>query len=210
MAHLVGTLLDANYNAAHGDHIHAEPEETMSGVPPRSNPGMTPGVDAIYRALSEEFGPGEYFLDGSGRYVGNDPGVYWTHMGGYNRRKIAGSSTWSQHSWWNALDIGPYVGINAQQKFIDFLIDHTTQGGYNTLLTAKEEENVKKWNKQLEELGSNGGYVQYVVPDVRKNIVTMDELEAAIAAIQSGNVDAYARDLAQRNAEKLAAIKDAI
>ena len=29
-----------------------------------------------------------------------------TNMGIYNCRKIAGSSSWSQHSWSNALDIG--------------------------------------------------------------------------------------------------------
>lgn len=210
MAHLVGTLLDADYNSAHADHIHAEPETKMTGIPPTSNPGMTTGVQKIYAALEDTFGRGRYFLDSSGRYVGNDPGVNWTHMGGYNRRKIAGKTTWSQHSWWNALDIGPYVGINAQKKFVNFLLNHTVEGGYNTMLTAKEEENVQKWSSQLDALGSNGGYVKYVIPEVRKNIVTMDELEAALKAIQTGNVDSYARNLAQRNAAKLEAIKEAI
>lgn len=171
---------------------------------------MTAGVKAIYDALTEQFGPGKYFLDSSGRYVGNDPGVYWTHMGGWNRRYIGGTTVWSQHAYWNALDIGPYVGIKAQQKFIDFLRNHTTEGGYNTLLTPKEEEFVKQWAREIEALGSNGGYVKFVIPAVRKKIVTRDELQEALKGVGSGNVDSTARSLANKALAKLAKIKDAL
>lgn len=114
MAH-IGTILWAKSNAAHHDHIHVEPDTRSGGVPPLKNPGMTSGVGFIYDALEKEFGPGAYFV--------NPPaGTKWTHMGGWNRRTIAGTSTWSQHAWWNALDIGPYYGVAGQQEFYDFLI----------------------------------------------------------------------------------------
>lgn len=123
----VGTILWAkNRPKDHGDHLHVEPPKRMSGTPPLRNPGMSVGVTAIFASLEAEFGNGEYFLDPSGRYVGNDPGVHWTHMGGWNRRKIAGSPTWSQHAWWNALDIGPYIGVSRQQRFYDFLAGSPT------------------------------------------------------------------------------------
>jgi hypothetical protein len=98
----------------------------MSGTPPTVNPGMTPGVERIYDALEARFGRGEYFLDADGRYVGNDDGIGWTHMGGWNRRRIAGSTTWSQHAWWNALDIGPLVGVAAQREMHNFLTGNDT------------------------------------------------------------------------------------
>lgn len=210
MAHLIGTMLDRNYNAAHADHIHVEPPTRYGGTPPKTNPGKTEGVRAIYTALEAEFGRGAYFLDSNGRYVGNDAGIEWTHMGGYNRRYIGGTSTWSQHSWWNALDIGPYVGKN-QDKFIEFLRYHVQEEGYNQMaLSSNEEETVRKLDEAVREVNSNGGFAKFVIPDIRKNIVTMDELQAALAAIQSGNVDAYARDLAERNAAKIQRIKEAI
>lgn len=124
---MVGTILWAdNRPSDHNDHLHVEPPTRKSGTPPLRNPGMTDGVRVIYDALTLQFGHGEYFLDSNGRYVGDDPGVHWTHMGGWNRRKIAGSNTWSQHAWWNALDIGPYIGKVEQQRFYDFLTGAST------------------------------------------------------------------------------------
>jgi hypothetical protein len=111
----VGTILWAKSNAAHYDHIHVEPSTRSAGVPPLKNPGMTDGVRFIYEALEKEFGPGAYFV--------NPPaGTKWTHMGGWNRRYIGGTTIWSQHAWWNALDIGPYFGVEQQQDFYDFLV----------------------------------------------------------------------------------------
>lgn len=169
MAHIIGVLLDANYNQAHNDHIHVEPPTQMSGTPPHTNPGMTDGIKIIYDALEEQFGPGEYFLDENGRYVGNDPGVYWTHMGGYNRRYIAGTTRWSQHAWWNALDIGPYVGIEDQQKFIDFLVDHVTEGGYNDMpqFSDKTAEILQQVANAIAAKDSHGDALTYVIDAIR-------------------------------------------
>src|SRR5690606_32641098 len=80
MVFTIGTILDRHYNSAHADHVHVEPATKKSGTPPKTNPGMTAGVKAIYQALNAEFGQGYYFLDSKGRYVGNDKGVGWTHM----------------------------------------------------------------------------------------------------------------------------------
>src|SRR5690606_24272649 len=63
MVFTIGTILDRHYNAAHADHIHVEPKSKKTGTPPKTNPGMTAGVKAIYEALNAEFGPGRYFLD---------------------------------------------------------------------------------------------------------------------------------------------------
>lgn len=105
-------ILWAGNNPNHADHLHVEGLPKQTGNPPYTNPGMTPSVQTIYTALEAEFGKGKYF---------QDPGAAeWTHMGWYNRRKIAGTDIWSQHAWGNALDIGPYT-LAEQQKFYDFL-----------------------------------------------------------------------------------------
>lgn len=111
----VGTILWAGNRADHQDHLHVEPPTRKTGTPPLTNPGMTPGVERIFLELVVEFGPTYYFHDPK------PPGAGWSHMGWYNRRKIAGSQTWSQHAYANALDIGPYNGISEQQTFYDFL-----------------------------------------------------------------------------------------
>ena len=33
-----------------------------------------------------------------------------------------GTTVWSQHAWANALDVGPYHGVDEQQRFYDFLM----------------------------------------------------------------------------------------
>lgn len=117
----IGTILWAGNNSKHLDHLHVEPPSIFIGYtdgrgeqPPAHNPGMSSGVQEIYRALIREFGEGDYFID-------PEPDTEWTHMGWYNRRPIAGSLRWSQHAWGNAIDIGPYYGVNEQRKFFDFL-----------------------------------------------------------------------------------------
>lgn len=114
----VGTILWAkNRPSDHNNHLHVEPPPPRkTGVPPLKNPGMSPGVRVIYDALVVEFGTGYYFTDPE-----PPTALHWSHMGGWNRRKIAGTQTWSQHAWWNALDIGPYYGVAEQQRFYDFL-----------------------------------------------------------------------------------------
>jgi hypothetical protein len=109
----VGLILWAGNNSLHLDHLHVEGLPKKTGTPPLTNPGMTPAVAEIYDALRTHFGSAKYFLDPAP--------ADWTHMGWYNRRKIAGTNIWSQHSWSNALDIGPYWGVAEQQPFYDFL-----------------------------------------------------------------------------------------
>ncbi len=112
-------ILWAPTNAAHHNHLHVEGSPAKTGTPPLERQPMTPSVKAIYDALTVEFGTPYYFLD-------TPPAPpNWSHMGWYNRRPIEGTNTWSQHSWSNALDIGPYYGVQGQQKFYDFL---TTYG----------------------------------------------------------------------------------
>jgi len=215
MVFTVGTILDRHYNAAHADHIHVEPKSKKTGTPPKTNPGMTAGVKAIYEALNAEFGPGRYFLDSNGRYVGNDKGVGWTHMGGWNRRKIAGSTAWSQHAYWNALDIGPYYGKD-QDKFVKFLKENTgkeikTEDNDMAILTDKEQELLRAFLKELEDLGSHVNFVRWIIPDIRKGIVTVDELDKALKALGSNTtVDALARQLAKQANDRLDAMKEAL
>jgi hypothetical protein len=129
----VGTILWAkNRPKDHYNHLHVEPPTRRTGTPPLTNPGMTDGVKAIYDGLTARFGPGYYFTDP--RSADAD----WSHMGGWNRRMIAGTNTWSQHAWWNALDIGPFYGVEEQQRFYDFLTGQETQGGDDMPLTDED------------------------------------------------------------------------
>jgi hypothetical protein len=106
----IKSILWAPSNSAHYNHLHVEGDPRFTGTPPLGNPGMSPSVQVIYAALIDEFGMPAYMTGGD-----------WTHMGWYNRRPIAGTNSWSQHSWANALDIGPYYGVEEQQRFYDFL-----------------------------------------------------------------------------------------
>ncbi len=162
----IGTLLDYTYNAAHADHVHVEPPIKMRHIPPLRNPGMSPGVSVIYNALTQRFGRGVYFLDSNGRYTGNDPGVGWTHMGGWNRRFIGGTSTWSQHAYWNALDIGPYID-EAQQPFIDFLRGRDGGTLPDMAFTPEQEQWLKDFIAAAEAVGTTPGFVGPVVKATR-------------------------------------------
>lgn len=110
MALPIRTILWAGNDSNHHDHLHVEGLPRKTGTPPLTNPGMTDSVEEIYTALVQKFGRPAYMSGGD-----------WTHMGWYNRRRIAGTTIWSQHAWSNALDIGPYYGVAEQQKFYDFL-----------------------------------------------------------------------------------------
>lgn len=97
----------------HYNHLHVEPPQQLSGEPSDWSP-ITQGLRAIIDALELAFGPYAYFTRATAT-------TKWTHMGTFNRRKIAGSNTWSQHAYNNAIDIGPYYGIEQQRKFYEFL-----------------------------------------------------------------------------------------
>lgn len=93
-------ILTAKFNAAHRNHLHVEGIPKKRGTPPRRNPGMPASTREIYDAVRAVF-----------------PNV---RIGIYNRRYIGGTTTWSQHSWSNALDI--YAdGVEEQQPIYDFL-----------------------------------------------------------------------------------------
>ncbi len=59
-----------------------------------------------------------------------------TGRGIYNRRYIAGTTTWTQHSWSNAVDLGWLYGVKQQQKVYNFLtgreehVEYEEIGGY--------------------------------------------------------------------------------
>ena len=102
-------------HAGPSGHLHVEGQPNFRGTPPLSNPGMSQSVQIVYEAMRAEYGTPYYFQDPA------PPAPSWSHMGWYNRRKIAGSNTWSQHAWANALDIGPLRTVAEQQEYYDFL-----------------------------------------------------------------------------------------
>lgn len=208
-----GVLLDYTYNDAHFNHVHVEPPTQFGGVPPSTNPGMSPGVRVIYDALTDRFGRGAYFMDTDhhwedGKLVIDDPNIFWTHMGGYNRRYIGGTTTWSQHSWWNALDIGPYY-YGDQDIFVDFL-----KGVEVDLRDERFNDEIGKILYDLayavRDRNSHGSAIGFLIDEIRKDIITREELTAALQGITQGNVDSVARQMAQNALNKLAAIKGAI
>lgn len=159
-------ILWAPSNADHYNHLHVEGAPSKTGTPPASNPGMSQSVQVIYEALREEFGTPFYFEDAK------PPAPSWSHMGWYNRRKISGSNSWSQHAWSNALDIGPYYGVAEQQKFYDFLTsEEPPMSGPADNLTEKEVNLLKTLLTVFEENGkqsneSRKGHFDRIVKEV--------------------------------------------
>lgn len=107
----IAKILWAPTNAAHYNHLHVEGAPTRGGD---CTSQWTPAIRQIVDALNDRFGTG-------GHYQVWDDSFGWTHMGVYNCRDIAGTTIPSQHSFSNAIDIGPYYGVEQQQKFLDFL-----------------------------------------------------------------------------------------
>jgi hypothetical protein len=140
-------------SGAHWNHLHVEGIPKQTGTPPLSNPGMTDSVWAIYVALSQQFGQPAYMSGGD-----------WNHMGWYNRRYIAGTTIWTQHSWSNAIDIGPYYGVEEQQRFYDFL----TGADDMAILTDDEQRELQKFLAELRGINSNVGFVRFLIPWFRE------------------------------------------
>jgi len=137
-------ILWAPTNAAHHNHLHVEGSPVKTGTPPLTNPGRSPSIDVIMAALTEEFGTPYYFQDTK------PPGDSWSHMGWYNRRPIDESTTWSQHAWSNALDIGPYYGVAEQQKYYDFLTGKDDDMAIPAdKMTAGDVNAAIDWNKSF-------------------------------------------------------------
>lgn len=153
----VERILWAPTNSAHNNHLHVVGLPRKKGVPPFTNPGMTDSIEVIVAALDLRFGEGAYWQHA-------DATTGWTHMGIYNRRRIAGSSTWSQHAYANAIDIGPYYGVEQQQKFYDFLT-----GKDEMAFTAHEVKVLKDLVSALDEVDSNGSFAKYAVKHLRNH-----------------------------------------
>lgn len=100
-------------NDAHWNHLHVEGIPHMAQDELPTDGIWTPAIGAIFDALDARYGAGEHFII--------DPDAAWTHMGVYNPRYIGGTTIWSQHAGANAIDIGPYYGVEEQQEFYDFL-----------------------------------------------------------------------------------------
>lgn len=136
-------ILWAGNDNDHTDHLHVEGEPLRTGNPPLTNPGRTPAVDAIYKAMTARYGLPRYFLDPP------NPNAGWHHMGWWNRRPIAGKKTWSQHAYSNALDIGPLIGVTNQRPIYDFLTREVVlmswQKPGDTVNTIDDVKRVHAW-----------------------------------------------------------------
>lgn len=129
-----GLILWAGNDEDHDNHLHIEGLPKLTGEPPLDYPGMTNSLWSIWIALHEQFGKSAYFLDD------DTDDTDWTHMGWYNRRPIAGTDIWSQHAYANALDVGPYIGVKAQQPFYDFLTGKMIEEGITLLPIDKQSD----------------------------------------------------------------------
>jgi hypothetical protein len=156
-------------SGAHNDHLHVEGIPYRTGTPPLNNPGMTASVETIYRALITQFGVPSYMSGGD-----------WTHMGWYNRRKIAGTDIWSQHAWANAIDIGPYYGVAQQQRFYDFLT-----GEDMAILTDDEQRWLQDMIRRLNAMTppSSSAFAEHAVLHIRNHPKTTGLSEADVKAI---------------------------
>lgn len=174
-------ILWAGNDPNHHDHLHVEGDPKQTGTPPYSNPGKTASVQTVYDALVAEFGPTKYFTD---------PGTAnWTHMGWYNRRKIANTDIWSQHAWANALDIGPYNGVAAQQRFYDFL---TQEDDEMSSPKNWDADDIKAWrsmfnNTLIEGTDSNFDF------HVRNTYALVVQIRDMISNVTGADLDAIAQ-----------------
>lgn len=179
-------ILWAGNDSNHRDHLHVEGEPKRTGTPPLTNPGKTVSVERIYQAMNEGYGNPYYFRDSPP----NEPN--WSHMGWYNRRKIAGTNIWSQHAWSNALDIGPLIGVNAQAPIYHYLTNYTPPPpedetmlkiGDTGFTVTEIQKGLNHWpNRQGPELTVDGNYGPATAAAVT-------EYQAACDLPTSGNVD---------------------
>lgn len=79
------------------------------------------------------------------------------------------------------------------------------------MFTTNEEAELKNFLQFLRDMNSNVSFVKYIIPDMRKGIITLDELKQALDEAEANEtVDAFARRLAAKANARLDAIKGAI
>lgn len=156
----VERILWAPTNRAHHNHLHVVGAPRVSGTLSKDcTSKWTDAVEVIVAALDLRFGQGGHWqvADWDGEFN-------WTHMGVYNCRPIGGTDTPSQHAFSNAIDIGPYYGVEQQQKFYDFLT-----GKDEMAFTAHEVKVLKDIVASLDEVDSNGTFAKYAVQHLRNH-----------------------------------------
>jgi hypothetical protein len=99
---------------------------------------------------------------------------------------------WRDHSYVDAM----HWEVVAHPKDLVTGIDIETVRGMS-VFTDEEVHELKAYVAAVKEVGSNMGYVPYLIEDIRKNIITKDELDAALAAAEAGSADA-ARKVADK------------
>lgn len=153
----VAKILWAPTNSAHYNHLHVEGPHVDGTLEEDCTPVWTPAVREIWDALSAEF-----------------PG--WSNMGVFNCRNIAGTNIPSQHAFSNAIDIGPYYGVEEQLPFYNFLKE-------DSMPDVGAVEGVDPvFDAVWKEMQAEGVFSQYTDPDDKPR---MEELAAFLSRYTS-------------------------
>jgi hypothetical protein len=128
--------------------------------------------DIVYDALMEEFEGHVY------EHIWQKPGHYdHIHFSTYPK------------GWLTP----PCAGGTQRIKYEDGTVVNgpfplTIEGDDMAILTDAEQTELKNWLRFLRDMGSNVGYIKYLIPELRAGIVNKDELVAAINAIDGTDV----------------------
>lgn len=135
---------------------------------------------------------------------------------------------WNKQKWSAKYPDGaPYSGSTPTLRHEDhihagmtwaYALDLTVDEAYAILegdnamaFNAHQEHQLKMLVGALDAVNSDGSFPRYIVPDIRKGIITVDELNEAIQEAKPGEtVDEFARRLAKKANDRLDAIKGAI
>ena len=126
----------------------------------------------------------------------------------WNRPGIGYHVMWGAPGAWTPVAGKVCPGPDRIKQFKDIIVPWME--GEN-MFTTKEEAELKSFLKFLSDMNSNVSFVQYLIPDMRKGIITLDELQQALDEAEANEtVDAFARRLAAKANARLDAIKGAI